>query len=552
MLKKQLGTLKEEVNCKTKILLSTELELRRQLEQLDYADDWLERERAELEQTEFLQSWKLHGEMVSRMCQQVSQETNVLDGLSANLKVEGSVCIVNDDGKPLMCEAGGKEFSSAGNGTTELRKQLFADANAGATTVTGNTKKNLVSGGAAEMLNSAAKNNMPNVGAFPAAPMTSGIGGVQVRTRARLTSKRVVRGTLSDRLGMRCERLGTYYSIRKGAARIWPAHNALFCSPLCSHMCVGSSNTRFARSLLQYQPPNFLSNVENRGLSSDNDAWTQSLEKSMGVGMGNLNVGEMPPPPSAVSAPTLYTPPVANTPAVNLPPNPINLNNYQPARVMQQVAGHFQQFSLTALAERKMKQLNVEPSEQMVFRGSSIVGPNEAKKLYYSIPFISTLPTTNLVYSTRMHERSIRTLQQAVANVMAPTMVIIRSGEYVFGGYATDQWRFDGGRGGNPKGFLYSVTLDMKIPYHGRQKDSQSGAMGGGAGRKHDCMWSGLDFMGFGIKDLCLRGDFRMCTSEIEHSYSVGLDMGSTEAKCFLAGSSVWVADEIEVWSVTS
>lgn len=43
-----------------------------------------------------------------------------------------------------------------------------------------------------------------------------------------------------------------------------------------------------------------------------------------------------------------------------------------------------------------------------------------------------------------------------------------------------------------------------------------------------------------------------MCSSEIEHSYSVGVDMGSLEAKSFLAGSNIFVADEIEVWSVQS
>ena len=41
-----------------------------------------------------------------------------------------------------------------------------------------------------------------------------------------------------------------------------------------------------------------------------------------------------------------------------------------------------------------------------------------------------------------------------------------------------------------------------------------------------------------------------MCSSELEHSYSIGMGMGSTEAKSFLAGSSIFVADEIEVWSV--
>jgi hypothetical protein len=38
VLKKNLAVLKEEVNCKTKILLSTELEYRRQLEELENSE----------------------------------------------------------------------------------------------------------------------------------------------------------------------------------------------------------------------------------------------------------------------------------------------------------------------------------------------------------------------------------------------------------------------------------------------------------------------------------------------------------------------------------
>jgi hypothetical protein len=41
----------------------------------------------------------------------------------------------------------------------------------------------------------------------------------------------------------------------------------------------------------------------------------------------------------------------------------------------------------------------------------------------------------------------------------------------VFGGYATDSWSPDGKRFGTPKSFLFSVSLDRKIPFHGRQRD---------------------------------------------------------------------------------
>jgi len=98
-------------------------------------------------------------------------------------------------------------------------------------------------------------------------------------------------------------------------------------------------------------------------------------------------------------------------------------------------------YCLRSLANRKRRQLNVDPNVADMFQGSSIVTAEHANTLYYSLPFISSLPETNMVYSTRMHERSIRTLQSNVKNCMSPTMVIVRSGEYVFGGYATDPWR---------------------------------------------------------------------------------------------------------------
>ncbi|GMI06883.1 hypothetical protein TrRE_jg4655 [Triparma retinervis] len=495
ILKESLATLKDEVNCKTKILLSTELEFRRQLEQLDNAEQWLERERTELSQTGFLEAWRQHTNMTSKMCSEVSAETSVLNNLEANLAIEGGVRIVTENGEPLMStsgmpKVGGFDVVTNNNGTTELRQQLFADATAGATMTTGSTKKDLVSNLSADKVSAA----------------------------AQATSVLNIAGTHSS-----------------------------------------ASNPIPTISGMAYNPPNFLASGD--GKMMDNDAWTQSLQKSMGVGgdgLSGLPGSPAPPPPAKMmgggisgQTPALYTPQI-QIPNPNLvPPNPVNMSkSYVPARQMAQVASHFSQFSLSALAERKMRQLSVAPNDQMVFRGSAIVGPTDAKKLYYSIPFISTLPTTSLCYSTRMHERSIKALQRSVLNVMAPTMVVIRSGEYIFGGYATDPWRFDGGRGGNPKGFLFSITLDCKIPYQGRQKDSQSGVLGGTSGRRHDCMWSGPDFMGFGIKDLCLRGDFRMCSSEIEHSYSVGCEVKSQEAKCFLAGSPIFVADEIEVWSI--
>jgi len=497
MLKHSLNTLKEEVNYKTKVLLSTELEFRRQLEQLDNCEQWMDRQRMELNETDFLQAWKLHTSMTAKLCQEISSETAILDRLTSDLKIKGTVSIVNGNGDPLMSK-GGEATRGAGvgasEGTTDLRQLVFADANAGATSVMGNTKKSLVGSGASDILKhsiSLVNDRETNPTKIQPSASTSGLGG------------------------------------------------------------------------MSYTPPNFLSKSESKEARADADAWANSLEKS-GLGPGSNNKNDLgsgmnsndinyPAPPTLAKNDheQLYTKhPMGVNPSM-MPPSPANVSGYQPARVMsQQIGQRFSQYSLSNLATRKRRQLNATVNPAQVFQGSSIVAAEHAENLYYSLPFISSMPETSMVYSTRLHERSIRTLQTNVRNVMSPTMVVVRSGEYVFGGYATDPWQFDGNRAGNPKGFIFSLTLDVKIPYHGRQKDGQSSVMGSNSGRSHDCMWSGPDFLSFGIKDLVLRGDFRVCSSEIEHSYSIGCDIGSLEARSFLAGSSVFVADEIEVWSV--
>ena len=50
-----------------------------------------------------------------------------------------------------------------------------------------------------------------------------------------------------------------------------------------------------------------------------------------------------------------------------------------------------------------------------------------------------------------------------------PTLMIIKSNGKVFGGYATDPWRHDGSTFGNPRCFLFSISYDIKIPFHGRE-----------------------------------------------------------------------------------
>merc|ERR1712232_1406394 len=49
------------------------------------------------------------------------------------------------------------------------------------------------------------------------------------------------------------------------------------------------------------------------------------------------------------------------------------------------------------------------------------------------------------------------------------TLVIIRSNGKVFGGYANEPWGTDGLTFGTARCFLFSMSYDIKIPFHGRE-----------------------------------------------------------------------------------
>jgi len=193
----------------------------------------------------------------------------------------------------------------------------------------------------------------------------------------------------------------------------------------------------------------------------------------------------------------------------------------------------------------------------------------------------------------------------------AGTVVLVKAGGHVFGGYAADAWRFDGAFHGSPKNFLFSLTRDAKLPYTGRAKGPQQEAdkimrsqheeeniriqinyeqerqaeierlsyegvtfddvgnvMRNPRGadtskldvpppRKRpwfrvDAQRSTPDTIQFGVGDLVLAGDLSECTCHIESSYGVGLSQNSVEAKTFLGGSvdGVFRADIVEVWAV--
>lgn len=68
---------------------------------------------------------------------------------------------------------------------------------------------------------------------------------------------------------------------------------------------------------------------------------------------------------------------------------------------------------------------------------------------------------------------------------------------------------------------------------------------------RHDCLRSDPEgVIQFGVGDLVLVGPLNECKSELEQSYGIGLSRD--EAKTLLAGAPVFKVDMIELWAVTS
>ena len=90
----------------------------------------------------------------------------------------------------------------------------------------------------------------------------------------------------------------------------------------------------------------------------------------------------------------------------------VNLNISMSYDQLLSVAEQFPQFSLSQLANRKLKQLQTKGVEGIddglaSFSTSRILDPDEAQSVYFSLPFFGKPPTLQLIYSTNLHPRKL-------------------------------------------------------------------------------------------------------------------------------------------------
>ena len=126
----------------------------------------------------------------------------------------------------------------------------------------------------------------------------------------------------------------------------------------------------------------------------------------------------------------------------------------------------------------------------------------------------------------------------------APLVFAARSGEFSFGASVSDAFPGENLAFGSPKAFLFSLTLDLKIPYHGRNGKPFDDA---GNAKKHGCVRVTADKIEFGASDLVIEDDLDTCSSVLESSFGLGLD--DDDAVALLAGAQTFAIDTLEIWA---
>lgn len=122
--------------------------------------------------------------------------------------------------------------------------------------------------------------------------------------------------------------------------------------------------------------------------------------------------------------------------------------------------------------------------------------------------------------------------------------MIIRSGDFRFGAYLSQPPLPTCVWSGSPACFIFSLTLDLKIPFHARH------VLGGESLQEPMAMFVQPDHLFLGNGDLSLEGDLRQGSTELENCYGLGIEEKSPEAQCLLAGTPFFTIDDLEAWAI--
>lgn len=152
--------------------------------------------------------------------------------------------------------------------------------------------------------------------------------------------------------------------------------------------------------------------------------------------------------------------------------------------------------SLRSMMNRKTRQLHCKLDPQQMFYTSRLVFGEDASALYATLPFAEHPPNTHLVYSSEAQPKTVAAINAELTKSNSnSSLFIAKAGDFCFGAYASDPWRCDGDLFGSPMAFLFSLTLDVKVPYHGAIPPQNTI-------KRHACIRATNDYISFGDGDL--------------------------------------------------
>ena len=507
-LQEALLSLQEETSGKVNLLLSEELELRRQQQQIEWTDAFVGEMQESLPPMSFIAAWERHSALRAALYAQLGSlatrggaagggVARILEEVQADLALVGHIEVVS--------ERAAARFKLGGGGGSVLdwegRAGMTGGSGTGAVSrsgVLGLPPSSAAASGAAA--GGTGGTSLGDLWAHTLArQQQQQAGGAAATSVSHLASQHLAATSMaqqqqmSSSVGSQTEPHSSSSSSSGGGG----AHAVTLSS--ASSSSSGSAQTGPPMSLA---PEPSLTTLSGSGGSASPRSFVVSsapAPASSGGSSAAVATAVKPPPSAApLSTPTTTAAAAALTPTAAPIPTPTAAGASLEDRLAQ--------YSLRREAERRRRQrglldsdLGCEPAldPSLTFPGSRILegAPEDAAALYMMLPVDAvaggpdggvdpvsaaanggggglSLPITRLLYATWADEQppSIAAVVSKYVNegMREPTLVLVRANGQVFGGFAADPWDFSGLLGGSPRSFLFSLTRDVKVPYTGR------------------------------------------------------------------------------------
>ena len=124
-------------------------------------------------------------------------------------------------------------------------------------------------------------------------------------------------------------------------------------------------------------------------------------------------------------------------------------------------------------------------------------------------------------------------------------VIVISSGEFKFGIYLSHSISHAETWVGSPASFIFSITLDLKFPYHGKQPPRNRSK-----GNLPSVLFCGSDHFEAGNGDFYINESLTIGSSELEGCFGVGITRGSEINSQILAGTNNFHINHLEMWLV--